>query len=222
MTSEDSPPSSSSSPPTTKRRRLRKEEIVAEATRLFAERGYEGTSMGDLAESVGLRKASLFHHFESKDSLYATVLGQLLDSVRSALAGAVISEGSFAQRLDTLVDSVTGIFGAQPHAARLLFREAMDWGPIMRDKLGGRIQKLLAGAEEFVKAGQREGIFNAALEPKQLLITLIGVMMTPFLIDRTVEQFTGESPFGRTFVEDRQRAVREQIRAMMLACPQKV
>ena len=57
-----------------KRKRLRKEEIVAEATRLFAERGYEGASMGDLAERVGLRKASLFHHFPSKDVLYATVL----------------------------------------------------------------------------------------------------------------------------------------------------
>ena len=60
----------------TKRKKLRKEEIVAEATRLFAERGYEGASMGDLAERVGLRKASLFHHFASKDVLYATVLGQ--------------------------------------------------------------------------------------------------------------------------------------------------
>ena len=79
----DAPPSSRSGivPAGRKRKRLRKEEILVEATRLFAERGYEGASMGDLAERVGLRKASLFHHFPSKDVLYATVLTQLMDSV---------------------------------------------------------------------------------------------------------------------------------------------
>src|ERR1044071_7332299 len=91
-----------SSPPTSagtqrKRKKLRKEEIVLEATRLFAERGYEGTSMGDLAERVGLRKASLFHHFPSKDVLYATVLSQLVESVRAAILTAAMSEGSFAE-----------------------------------------------------------------------------------------------------------------------------
>jgi AcrR family transcriptional regulator len=63
-TAPASPESQDDSPRQSKRSKLRKEEIVAEATRLFAERGYEGTSMGDLAERVGLRKASLFHHFE--------------------------------------------------------------------------------------------------------------------------------------------------------------
>ena len=43
--------------------RPRREEILDQATQLFAERGYEGTSMADLAERVALRKASLFHHF---------------------------------------------------------------------------------------------------------------------------------------------------------------
>ena len=87
------PPKAGSAPPSSglggrKRKRLRKEEIVAEATRLFAERGYEGASMGDLAERVGLRKASLFHHFPSKDVLYATVLTELMDSVKVAIMTA--------------------------------------------------------------------------------------------------------------------------------------
>ena len=63
--------------------------------------------MGDLAERVGLRKASLFHHFESKDVLYATVLSQLLAGVEVAFLDAAAAEGSFIDRLDALTDAIT-------------------------------------------------------------------------------------------------------------------
>ncbi len=52
----------------------RRAELTREAARLFAERGYHGTSIGDLADALGVQKASLYHHFASKqDLLYATM-----------------------------------------------------------------------------------------------------------------------------------------------------
>ncbi len=201
-----------------KRKKLRKEEIVAEATRLFAERGYEGTSMGDLAERVGLRKASLFHHFESKDVLYATVLSQLLEGVQGAIVSAVDAEGSVADRLDAMTDAITGTLGAHPHAARLLIREAMDWGPVMRDQLATTIRDVLRASVEFAKTGQREGVFDASLDPEHLVISLVGVYFIPFVIDRTVESFVGKSPFDGPFIEERRRAIRNQIRSLVLRC----
>jgi TetR/AcrR family transcriptional regulator, cholesterol catabolism regulator len=47
----------------------RRSELTREAARLFAERGYHGTSIGDLAEALGVQKASLYHHFASKQDL---------------------------------------------------------------------------------------------------------------------------------------------------------
>jgi len=202
-----------------KRKKLRKEEIVAEATRLFAERGYEGTSMGDLAERVGLRKASLFHHFESKDVLYTTVLSQLLEGVQAAIMGAVNAEGSLADRLDALTDAITGMLGAHPHAARLLIREAMDWGPVMRDQLAMTIRAVLESSVEFARRGQQEGVFNPDIDPEHLVVSLVGVHFIPFVIDRTVESFVGRSPFDDAFIEERRRAVREQIRKLVLVAP---
>jgi AcrR family transcriptional regulator len=200
-----------------KRKRLRKEEIVLEATRLFAERGYEGASMGDLAQRVGLRKASLFHHFPSKDVLYATVLAQLMDGVKTAILSAATSEGSFEARLDGLSDALTSTLGAQPHAARLLVREAMDWGPVMKERLGRTINDLLAASLEFAKAGQREGVFNPDMDATQLIVSLIGIYFMPFAIDEIVERFTGTSPFHASFVEERKSAVRAQVRDLILA-----
>jgi TetR/AcrR family transcriptional regulator len=213
------PPAVTASPPkpTRKRTRLRKEEILAEATRLFAERGYEGASMGDLAERVGLRKASLFHHFPSKDVLYATVLAELLETVRGVILEAALSEGSFAERLDRLSDALTKALGAQPHAARLLVREAMDWGPVMRDRLAGTVNDVLAAAVEFARAGQRAGEFSAEIDATQVIVTMIGIHFMPFAIGEIVERFTGTSPFHAAFIEERRLAVGEQIRRMVLS-----
>jgi AcrR family transcriptional regulator len=52
----------------------RRTELTREAARLFAERGYHGTSIGDLAEALGVQKATLYAYIESKqDLLYATM-----------------------------------------------------------------------------------------------------------------------------------------------------
>jgi AcrR family transcriptional regulator len=212
-------PSSPGTPGTGKRRKLRKEEILAEATRLFAERGYEGTSMGDLAERVGLRKASLFHHFESKDVLYATVLSQLFEDVHSAILSALAADGSFVDRVDALSDAITTLLAARPHAARLLIREAMDWGPVMRDQLAGAIQVVLNTSVEFARAGQREGVIAADVDPQQFVISLIGIYFMPFLLDRLVGGLVGASPFEEPFVEARRRAVKNQIRRLVVGCP---
>ena len=199
-----------------KRRKLRKEEIVAEATRLFAERGYEGASMGDLAERVGLRKASLFHHFASKDVLYGTVLTQLMEGLQRAVLTAATSEGSFEERLDAMCDAITMTLGAQPYAARLLVREVMDWGPVIRDRLGRTVQDVLAASLEFAKAGQREGAFNPELDATQAIVSLIGVHFMPFAIGDLIERFTGTSPFHAAFLEERKAAVRAQVRLLIV------
>ena len=212
------PKTTTSVPPAArKRKRLRKEEIVAEATRLFAERGYEGASMGDLAERVGLRKASLFHHFASKDVLYATVLRELLANVKVAIVSAAMAEGSFAERLDALSAGLTDVLGAQPYAARLLVREAMDWGPVMKSGLGTTVNDVLAAGLAFAKAGQAAGEFNADLHMPQVVVSFIGIHFMPFAIGEVVEGFTGTSPFHATFVSERKAAVRIQSRELALA-----
>jgi AcrR family transcriptional regulator len=196
-------------------KRLRRDEIVVEATRLFAERGYEGASMADLAERVGLRKASLFHHFASKDVLYAAVLERLIAPVSEAIAAAMMTEGSLEVRLDALSDAITQVLHGQPFAARLLVREAMDWGPVIRDKLSGTLQQVLRTAAQFAKVGQEAGVF-AEGDPRQLILTIVGVHFMPFAIPHVTEGFLEMSPYDAAFLEPRKAAVRAHVRGIAL------
>jgi AcrR family transcriptional regulator len=198
--------------------RSRKEAILDVATVLFAERGYDGASMNDVAGRAGMRKASLFYHFASKDALYEAVLGRLLARVAAALEEVYAGEGSFIERLDAAAEVTTGVFGSHPFAARLLVREAMDWGPAMRGGLLEKILGVLEATAEFVRAGQGAGVFVDG-DPKQLVLTALGTQVLVFALSQLVERFAGTQPFDSGFVASRKQAVRTHLRAVFLRSP---
>jgi AcrR family transcriptional regulator len=67
----------------------RREQIVTLAARLFGEKGYDGTSLRDIAEAAGITKAALYYHFPDKERLYEDVamtrIRELLEEVKAAI-----------------------------------------------------------------------------------------------------------------------------------------
>jgi AcrR family transcriptional regulator len=198
----------------------RKDAILDEATRLFAERGYEGTSMADLAERVGLRKASLFHHFASKEQLRKAVLERLVQRVTATLAKAAATDGApqpvaFDERVDAITDAVVGMLAEQPYAARLVLREAMEWNADSKDTLCEAFAESMRMGEKFVTAGQQAGVITSC-DAKQLVASLMGMHLLPFALGGMMERFTGSAPWSDTFVAARRDAVRSQVRSLLL------
>jgi len=175
--------------------------------------------MADLAERVGLRKASLFHHFASKDQLRRAVLERLVQRVTSALAhaGADMDGGSegFARKIDALTDAVIGVLGEQPYAARLVLREAMEWAATSNDMLSEAFSESLRAGEKFLAGAQQTGACVEG-DPKHLVASLMGIHLLPFALGGTMERFTGAAPWTDAFVAARRNAVRVQVRALLM------
>jgi AcrR family transcriptional regulator len=158
--------------------------------------------MNDVAERVGLGKASLFHHFATKDALYEAVLDRVVASLNEPLLAIYASGGTYPERLRSLTYTLTRALGARPYAARLLLRETMDWGPLMRGKLVDRLVTVLEAGAAWIRAGQSEHVF-APGDARQLVLSILGMHLVPFTIEHVVERFVGTSCFDPKFIEDR-------------------
>ncbi len=193
----------------------RKDEILDIATRLFAERGYEGASMGDLAERVGLRKASLFHHYASKDELYCAVLEQLVRRLGELVFTNAAGPGTFAERLDRMTVATFDAMVAEPFAAALLIREMMDWGPFAKKHFDSLAKPVMEATTGFFESGQKEGAAKVQ-DARQVILTVTSMNLMPFAIGQFIRCSYGTEPFSPDFIASRREAIRAHARAIVL------
>ena len=71
-----------------------RERVLVAAETLFRQRGYNVVTMQDIAEEVGIRQASLYYHFPSKEQLFITVIEQVFERHRNGLQQALAGAGS--------------------------------------------------------------------------------------------------------------------------------
>jgi AcrR family transcriptional regulator len=172
--------------------------------------------MNDVAERVGMRKASLFYHFVTKDTLYEAMLDRVLERLSKAIASAYAGGGCFTERLLAATDAVTTVLAERPFAARLLLRDALDRGPALRGRvLDAMMQSLEAGAA-FIRAGQDAGEFVAG-DAKQILLTTLGAQLLPFALGEVVQRYVGTSPFDPSFVAARCAEARKNVSKLLVA-----
>jgi len=96
-----------------------RERILQAATRLFAQRGFYGVSINDVAEAAGLVKSAIYHHFASKEALYRTVLVEVIrQSCAQMVAGA--SGPDWLARLRGAALALGQLLSPQSHALSLI------------------------------------------------------------------------------------------------------
>ncbi len=108
-------------------RRLPKDQrratLVAAATELFAQRGYDHASLDELAAQVGVTKAIVYRHFASKKDLYLELLAAHRDELLHTLAKGMTRAGPLAERIPAVTDSWFAYVEAHPFAWTMLFAD---------------------------------------------------------------------------------------------------
>jgi TetR/AcrR family transcriptional regulator len=199
-------------PPTTR------ELILREASRCFAEHGYDGTSLNEIAEAVGIRRPSLLHHFASKDLLYQevfeTALLAWIEKVEIARTGDAEGEEEGWTLVDKVITAGFRFFMENPEFVRIARREALDGGQRLGIDLGVALQPLWKQATEYFEREMEAGNFRR-WDPEQLLLTGYGAVLSYFGDLAFIDGLLGRDPLDPDEMEKRLEHIRAFFRAAL-------
>lgn len=185
--------------------------ILNAAEDIFAEKGYSATSLGDVADRVGIRSPSLYNHFKNKEALYEAVLERLLRDFSAPLveldSGPVTNERVF-HWLETIVRQ----HHANPNLARLLQHAALSGGP-HTNELIDRLFRPMFQPDARIE-GENFTLFrNTGLQPWAVMafnnLVMSYVTMAPMYRD-----LLGQDPFSEAALENQLSLIKMLLRAV--------
>jgi AcrR family transcriptional regulator len=157
-----------------------KERILRTATRLFAKKGFSGTSLQSIVDEVGIRKPSLLYHYSSKEVLREAVLTNLMASWNARLPIIMAAATSREDQLDAILGEVTDFFAEDPIRARLIWREAIDRPHVTRGRMGDAFGPWLLILTDAIRRGQKSGRIRPEVDPEAWLTQLIVLVIGTF------------------------------------------
>lgn len=154
------------------------EHILVESTRLFAIHGFQGTSLKTIAEAVGIRKASLLYHFESKDALRQAVLARVFGYWNEAVPRLLKVATTGDDRFEALMNEATHFFISDPNRARLLLREMLDRPEFMRSIIAEYLTPWMRIMEQYIRKGQQEGLLRGGVDVDAYILHVIQMILS--------------------------------------------
>jgi AcrR family transcriptional regulator len=190
-----------------------REKLLEVAEARFAQRGFAGVGMREVALAAGLGKSSLFHHFPTKAELYVAVLSRVIARIEAHVLPVVDQPGGVLARLDRAVDALVDALAEHPTTARLLLRSLVEEDELAAAPPPGaaaveeRIQALVARFTALLAEGVAAGELRAASE-RHAAQTLIGATVYHFASGEFGEAVLGGPLFSAEAVARRKREVK--------------
>jgi AcrR family transcriptional regulator len=143
--------------------------LLAAATRLFAERGYDRTSVQDIVEAAGVTKGALYHYFGSKDDLLHEIYGRLLRLQTERLDSCAGTGAPVEQRLRDAAADVVVTTIENLDDAMIFFRSMHSLSAEKQKQVRTERRRYHERFRALVEEGQRSGVFSTAT-PADLVV----------------------------------------------------
>jgi AcrR family transcriptional regulator len=188
--------------------------ILREARSCFANQGFEGTSLNDIAAGVGIRRPSLLHYFPSKEAIYRQILedalfdwGLRINTVRTEpLDGWAL--------VDSILEVSFDFFRANPEIVSIVRREALTEKGHLGFDLGVALRPYFQQAVAFFEREMAAGRFRRH-DPENLVVTGYGALLTYFSDHFMLIGLLDRDPFSVVALEARFAHLRQFVRAAL-------
>jgi AcrR family transcriptional regulator len=158
----------------------RRARMVSLAGELFAQKGYRATTVREIADAAGILSGSLYHHFDSKESIGDEILSGFMNEILADYRAAVASGGGPRAVLEQIVRSTSGTLSR--HGAALAMLQN-DWSYFAVQPRFAYLRKALHEIERAwvgqLEQGIEAGVFRADLDPKLTYRLMRDVLWLP-------------------------------------------
>jgi len=187
------------------------ERILDAAEDLFAEKGYSATSLGDVADRVGIRSPSLYNHFRNKEALYQAVLARLMQEFSVPLRE--LDQGPLTyERVFEWLEMMVRQHHANPNLARLLQHAALSGGDHTKELIDQLFRPMFQPGATI--EGKELSLFESSgLQPWAVMafnnLVMSYVTMAPMYRD-----LLGQDPFSDAALDNQLNLIKTLLRAV--------
>lgn len=180
----------------------------------FADQGFEGTSLNDIAAGVGIKRPSLLHYFPTKEAIYRTIIEEALLDWGARIEATRTSDADGWDRVDAVLLTSFEFMKQNQRVIRIVRREALTENSELGIDLGAALRPFFDRAVAFFRREMDRGVFREHDE-ENLVITGYGALLTYFSDHRMLTGLLGTDPYTDAAVEARLQHMRSFIHAAL-------
>jgi TetR/AcrR family transcriptional regulator len=196
-----------------------RDRVLQVAQALFAERGYRGTSLRDIAKRIGIKAPSLLHHFPSKQQLYLAVLDKMFESLEDAANAIAWGRESRQERMRQAVGDAIDFIAGHSDFVRIMWKEMADESGVGRQVLKRRLPPLFSTAVNFIFRGQRDGEFRSEIDPLHFMWSLNSITIGYFTTAAMIRRLWNMNLLEPSMIERRKREVIDMVERTLFVTP---
>ena len=159
--------------------RRRAPQIIEAAARVFAERGFHGATTQDIADVLGIRQASLYYYFSSKEAALELVCLKGVEGFFEAAKAIAAGPGNAHKRLCLLIESHLSPLIDRADFIKVFLNERQHLPAESRRRIGRWSRGLERIFEDVIKEGIADGEFRSDLDPRLMTLAILGMCNAP-------------------------------------------
>ncbi len=174
--------------------------ILEAADDLFCRNGYDGVSVRDVAQAAGVQKASVFYHFQTKDTLFEAVLQRYYAAHERALEDSFSGEGPLAERIHRVIDGYLDFMETHDRYPRLVQGILASGNEAQLPFIERSLRPLFEWTERALgEFAPNEG----PLAPRQMFLTFSAAVVNYFTYAPALASVWGVDPLGEQGLAER-------------------
>jgi TetR/AcrR family transcriptional regulator len=190
----------------------KREQILSAAEEVFAEKGFKGATVREIAERVNIQTPGLYYHFSNKQEIYDSMIRNIYEGLAGKLLGPIESASGIRSKVELLVDLLMDFWQEHPMAPRIIAQETLQekallYEELIPDVLAPMFSGMVLSFEQAEAADR--GVRD--LDLPMLIYNVFGMTVFYFFAGNVLAKLSGVDVFD----PGRVAAARQEIKSLV-------